>query len=153
VDLYNLSEAYNFSSAKYFHADVDDFRMLTNCEYCNLQTEFLFFLIHLTISSMIGFYYRIWFDCITRINLQSDENKKNWQITCTTAMTFAMASNFILIMVLVQKYGFGYYFYRLDLSSLPKKFASVLNFTLLYLLPCLLVNYVLIFKTGDTKSY
>ena len=95
---------------------------------------------------MIGFYYRIWVDCITRINLQSDENKKNWQTTCMIGMTFAMTSNFVLIMILLQKYGFGYYFYNLNLSFLPKKLAAIFNFVTLYILPCLIVNYLLIFR-------
>ena len=95
---------------------------------------------------MLGLYYRIWVDGITRINLQSEENKKNWQSTLVSGMTLAMTANFALIMVLTEKYLVGHNFYELTFSSLPGHISGILSFTILYILPCLTINYLLIFK-------
>jgi hypothetical protein len=95
---------------------------------------------------MLGFYYRIWVDGITRINLQSEENKKNWQSTLMTGMTLSMSFNFVLIMLLVEKYIVGHNFYDLNFSFLPERISAIFSFTVLYILPCLLINYLLIFR-------
>jgi hypothetical protein len=95
---------------------------------------------------MLGFYYKIWVDCITRINLQPEANKKNWQVTCMVAMTFAMTSNLVLILILLQKCFLGYYFYELNLAFLPQKLNALVEFAILYILPCLILNYLLIFR-------
>lgn len=81
-----------------------------------------------------------------RINKQSEANKQNWQVTCIVVMTLAMASNLFLIMLLLQKGIFGYNFYKLHLTFTPKKLAAITEFSILYLLPCLVLNYVLIFR-------
>jgi hypothetical protein len=94
---------------------------------------------------MLGFYYKIWVDGITRINLQSDDNKKNWQSTLISTMTLGMAFNFALIIILLEKYIIGHSFYELNLSFLPKRISAIISFAALYILPCLTINYFLIF--------
>lgn len=95
---------------------------------------------------MLGIYYRIWIDGIARINLQSEEKKKNWQSTLMMAMTLAMTFNFALIVLFVEKYLIGNYFYKLNFSFLPEKIANILSNLILFFLPCLILNYLLIFN-------
>ena len=101
---------------------------------------------------MLGTYYRIWVDMITRINLQDDDKKKNWRTTCMIAMTYAMVSNLVLIMILLQKYVFGFHFYHLNLSFLPKKINTVFSFFILFILPVLIFNYLLIFRRNHYEK-
>ena len=57
-----------------------------------------------------------------------------------------MGMNFILLMVLLQKYVFGHFFYNLNFPFLPEKLSKILSFTILFMAPCLLLNYLLIFR-------
>jgi hypothetical protein len=95
---------------------------------------------------MLTLFYKIWVDFIGKINLQSEENKKNWQSTTMLAMTFAMTSNFVLLMIFLQKFIVGHYFYKLDLSFFPKRISTFVGFVILYILPWIIINYLLIFR-------
>lgn len=91
-------------------------------------------------------YYWIWVDCILR--LQSIEaNKTDWKYKSMTIMSFAMGFNFIMIMVLLQKNIFGY-FYEINFHILTGFQNYALTMLILYFLPCILINYLLIFR-GD----
>ena len=59
-----------------------------------------------------------------------------------------MAINLLLVMVPLQHDVLGYYFYELQIPGLPGQLADIVNFLLLFIGPCLLVNYLLIFR-GD----
>lgn len=94
---------------------------------------------------MLGIYNRIWVDCIVRARKQPN-NKHNWQTGTMIFMTLAMAFNFVLIMTILEKFVFRNYFYKIDLSFLPVRFSNVITYLFLFILPCGIMNYLLIFK-------
>jgi hypothetical protein len=93
----------------------------------------------------MGLYYRIWVDCIERARRQP-ANKENWQIGSMIFMTLAMAFNFILIMTILEKHVLKNYFYKIDFSFLPVRINNVLSYIFLFILPCIIINYLLIFR-------
>lgn len=93
----------------------------------------------------MGLYYRIWVDCIERAR-QQPANKHNWQKLSMISMTLAMAFNFILIMTVLEKYILRTYFYKIDLPFLPLRVNNVLSYLVLFILPCGIINYLLIFR-------
>lgn len=95
---------------------------------------------------MLGVYYRIWVDCIQRAKRQASNNKESWQTITMLFMTLSMSANFILIMTVLEKSAFQTYFYKIDLSFLPTRINNVLAYLFLFILPCILVNYLLIFR-------
>ena len=94
---------------------------------------------------MLGLYYRIWVDCITRAKSRP-ANKKNWPQGTMFYMSISMAFNLLLMMVILQQYVLGYFFYTIDISWLPRQADDLFNFILLYMLPCVALNYLLIFR-------
>lgn len=94
---------------------------------------------------MLGLYYRIWGDCITRLKLQP-ANKHNWEIKSMIIISMAMTFNFVLLMTILQKSVLGYYFYKINIPFLPRYANNVVSFVILFLLPCVILNYLLIFK-------
>ena len=93
---------------------------------------------------MLGLYYKIWVDCIKRAREQPDN--KNWQTYTMIYMTMAMAFNFLFIMAILQKFLFRNYFYKMDLSFLPLRLNNILAYLVLFILPCVIINYLLIFR-------
>lgn len=93
---------------------------------------------------MLGLYYRIWVDCIKRARLQP-ANRENWPVGTMISMTLAMSFNFILIMTLLEKFVFKKYFYKIDFEFLPVRVNNVLAHIFLFILPCVIINYLLIF--------
>jgi glycosyltransferase involved in cell wall biosynthesis len=87
----------------------------------------------------------IWVDCIGRAKAQP-ANKTNWPVGTMFAMTLAMATNFILIMTVLEKYVFHTYFYKIELYFLPRRLNNLLGYLVLFVLPCIMVNYLLIFR-------
>lgn len=104
----------------------------------------------------MGLYYRVWVDCIERARRQP-ANKQNWQIGSMIFMTLAMAFNFVLIMTILEKYVFKNYFYKLDFYFLPVRINNILSYIFLFILPCIIINYLLIFRNKRyeklTKQY
>ena len=94
---------------------------------------------------MMGIYYRIWVDCIKRAR-SIPKNKQNWAWGCLFFGTISMAFNLVLIMFVLQKYVLGYFFYVLIMDFLPRQIDYLLNFLILFFLPCMGLNYLLIFK-------
>lgn len=94
---------------------------------------------------MLGIYYGIWVDCIVRAK-SIPKNKENWAVRCMFFMTFCMAINLVLLMYILQQYLFGYFFYAITMDFLPKQIDYLLNFVLLFYLPCIVLNYLLIFR-------
>lgn len=93
---------------------------------------------------MLRLYYRIWVDCILRAQSQP-ANKQSWPRITILFMSICMALNLLLIMFFLQKYVFGNFFYTLNLDFLPKRIDYLLNFIILFFVPCIGINYLLIF--------
>lgn len=94
---------------------------------------------------MLRLYYTIWVDCIRKLKVQP-ENKGNWQIKAMIFMTLSMSANFILIMTILEKKVFQTYFYKIDFSFLPTRINNLIAYLLLFILPCIVINYLLIFR-------
>ncbi len=123
--------------------------------YCSemcLLFNFTFFLVERIafdtkkyISKMLGLYYKIWVDCIVRMK-QQPENKQNWRTKTMIFMTLSMSANFILVMTILEKHVFRNYFYKIDFSFLPTRLNNLLAYLFLFILPCITLNYLLIFR-------
>ena len=59
----------------------------------------------------------------------------------STSMTF----NLILLMVVLQREVFGHFFYEINISTLSGFENYAFTMLVLYLLPCVIINYLLIF--------
>ena len=94
---------------------------------------------------MMKLYYRIWVDCITRLR-SIEANKVNWQIKGIVMMSTAMTFNFVLLMVIIQKNILDYYFYEINIPVLSGFQNYILTILILYFLPCVIINYLLIFR-------
>lgn len=90
-------------------------------------------------------YYRIWVDCITRLR-SIEANKDNWQTTGIVIMSTAMTFNFVLLMVIIQKNILNYYFYEINIAILSGFQNYILTILILFFLPCVIINYLLIFR-------
>jgi hypothetical protein len=93
----------------------------------------------------MNIYNKIWVDCIVRLK-SLPKNKDNWELKAMIMMTMAMTFNFALVMAILQRNILGYYFYKLDFSFLPERTGNVISFIILFILPCLIINYLLIFR-------
>jgi hypothetical protein len=105
---------------------------------------------------MLGLYYRIWVDLITRAR-SKPENEGSWAWRSMAFMSISMTLNLVLFMTFLQKFYLEFYFYSFDLDFLPKYFSNVVSFVVLFVLPCVLMNYFLIFRNnryeGLVKKY
>lgn len=93
----------------------------------------------------MNFYYRIWMDCITRLK-SNEANKDSWQAKSMVIMTTAMVFNLILFMIILQKHILGYYFYEFNIPFLSGHVNYILTILVLYIAPCVVVNYLSIFR-------
>jgi hypothetical protein len=100
---------------------------------------------------MLGLYYRIWVDCITKARSRP-ENSDSWIVGTMIFMSVSMTLNLLLGMTAFEKYYLGFYFYDIKLKFLPKDLSSVVSFAILYALPCVLMNYFLIFYKDRYKE-
>jgi len=93
----------------------------------------------------MGLYYRIWVDCITRLR-SIEANKDNWQTIGIVSMSTAMTFNFVLLMIIFQKNILDYIFYEINIPVLSGFQNYILTILILYFLPCVIINYLLIFR-------
>src|SRR5436190_3868773 len=114
-----------------------------------LRTEFrkvYFFVTHFILElGMLEIYYKIWVDCMKRAKSQP-ANKQNWTVGSMVLMSISMAFNLALIMIVLQQYLLGYFFYTINMDFLPRQVNYLFNFIVLFLAPCVGLNYFLIFR-------
>jgi membrane protein YdbS with pleckstrin-like domain len=91
------------------------------------------------------YYYWIWVDCIIRLR-SIETNKDNWQIKSQIAMSIAMTFNFLLIMAILQRNILEMYFYKINIPILSSLANNALTILILFFLPCVVINYLLIFR-------
>lgn len=96
---------------------------------------------------VMGLFYRIWVDFIVRLRSR-ETNKNNWKSKSMIFMTISMTFNFVLLMSILQKYILRSYFYELDISIFSNYENNIITVLVLFVLPCVGINYLLIFK-GD----
>ncbi len=93
----------------------------------------------------MSLYYKIWVDCILRLK-SLPKNKEDWQLKSMSIMSTAMALNLVLIMIILQKGILDYYFYEINIPFLSDFMNYMLTMMILYFSPCVLLNYLLIFR-------
>ena len=89
-------------------------------------------------------YYQVWVDNLLRMKSQ-EKNKHNWKQWSMIAMSLAMTLNFMLFMSILQSYILGISFYVINFP-IPDEYNGVLDILLLFVLPVVVVNYLLIFR-------
>ena len=92
----------------------------------------------------MGLYYRIWMDCITRLR-SIEMNKNNWQLKSMIFMTIPLTFNFAFLMAILQRNVLGYPFYELNIPFLSQYINNILTMLILFILPVISINYLLIF--------
>lgn len=100
---------------------------------------------------MLGLYYRIWVDVIKRAKSRP-ENRENWPIGTMILMSVPMTLNFWLFMTILQKHILGNYFYDFELNLQSRSLGNIISFAILFVLPCFLTNYILIFHRHRYKK-
>ena len=89
-------------------------------------------------------YYQIWVDNLLRMKSQ-EKNKHNWKQWSMIAMSLAMTLNLMLFMSILQEDILGISFYYINFP-IPDEYNGVLDVLLLFALPVVVVNYLLIFR-------
>src|SRR5438270_3561967 len=100
---------------------------------------------------MLELYYSIWVDCIKRTQSQP-ANKQSWPQVKILIMSICMAFNLLLIMFVLQKYVFKSFFHTISMNGLPRQINYLVNFIILFILPCVGINYLLIFTDKRYES-
>jgi len=95
-------------------------------------------------KKIMDIYYQIWVDNLLRMKSQ-EKNKHNWKQWSMIAMSLAMTLNFMLFMSILQSYILGISFYVINFP-IPDEYNGVLDILLLFVLPVVVVNYLLIFR-------
>jgi len=93
----------------------------------------------------MGLYYRIWVDFIVRLR-SKEINKNNWKSKSLIFMTISMTFNLALLMSILQKHILSYYFYKLEIPFLSNYENNIITILVLFISPCFIVNYLLIFR-------
>ena len=99
----------------------------------------------------MNIYYRIWADCIERLK-SIDSNKNNWKSKSMISMTIAMTFNFVFIMAILQKKVFDNFFYEINITSLSNFENYILTISILYIIPCGIINYLFVFFGNKYKK-
>lgn len=94
---------------------------------------------------MIGLYYRIWVDCIKRAKSQPN-TRRDWAVGSMIFMSIAMTSNFALFMAILQRHVIKRYFYKVHFSFLSGTLNTLFTYVFLFIVPCVLLNYLLILR-------
>jgi len=96
----------------------------------------------------MNIYYKIWVDCILRFKSQK-QNKNSWPEWSMFSMTTAMTVNLMFFMAIFERHILGFSFYELNIVSpnvVPIEGVNdFLNTLVLFVMPCFVVNYLLIF--------
>ena len=93
---------------------------------------------------MLRLYYTIWVDLIKRARSQP-KNKETWPRLTIWMMSVCMAFNLLLIMFILQQYIFKRFFYTINFKVFPSQINLIISFMILFFLPCVGINYLLIF--------
>jgi hypothetical protein len=90
-------------------------------------------------------FYSIWVDSIIKLRT-IDSNKNNWKVKSMITMSIAMTFNLIFLMAIVQRNIMKFDFYKIEFSSFSNLENNILSIILLFLVPCVILNYLCIFR-------
>lgn len=93
----------------------------------------------------MNLYYKIWVDGLQKLR-SMPANKTMWKFYAMAFISMAMAINLMLIIAILERNVFRTRFYHLEILFFPgTKINSFLSFFILFLAPCIVINYFLIF--------
>lgn len=93
-------------------------------------------------------YYKIWVDGIIKIR-SIPSNKSLWKFYSMLFITMAMAMNLALVITILEKNVLKSSFYELPVDIFSEsKLNSFVSFFILFFLPPLALNYLLIFRNN-----
>jgi len=90
-------------------------------------------------------YYAIWVDCIVRAKSQPS-NQHRWKVISMTLMSLAMFLNLWLVISLIELFIFKRTIYKIDLYFLNSNNKVIAEFLIQFVLPIVILNYLLIFR-------
>lgn len=94
----------------------------------------------------MNLYYKIWVDGILKAKSRP-QNRKDWKVYTLIFTSMAMALNLIVIVTIIESHILHKSFYELDFDIFPgTNLDAFMSFFILFLLPPLLLNYLLIFR-------
>jgi uncharacterized protein involved in response to NO len=101
----------------------------------------------------MNIYYKIWIDCILGLRALK-QNKETWMEWSMIMMTISMTVNLLVFMAILQRNILGYSFYEFNISSPNivsdvERVNGILNILVLFVLPCFVVNFLLIFRSKN----
>lgn len=99
---------------------------------------------------MLGLYYRIWTDCIRRGKSQP-ANTGTWKTGSLVLMTTSMSMNLLLFFAILERHILHTNFYKFEIPGISNYINNILNLIFLFVLPCFLVNLLLIFRNSRYK--
>lgn len=100
----------------------------------------------------MNIYYKIWVDCILQAQ-SKPQNKTNWKFFTLLFMSITMAVNLLTLMAIIQRNIFHQSFYNIDINFFSnQKINSFFSFIILFLLPPLFLNILLIFRKNRYKK-
>jgi hypothetical protein len=92
----------------------------------------------------MNLYYKIWVDLIV-LAKNNPLRKEDWKWMVQIYMAMAIAIKLAFIMSIVQRNILDYYFYNLDVFN-NQVINNFFSFFILFFLPPVVINYLLIFK-------
>ena len=93
----------------------------------------------------MGLYYRIWVDAIIRLR---SRDEKNWKFKGMFIMSISMTFNFALFSVILERNILHTNFYKIDMPFLSEDTNDILTTLILLVLPCIVINYILIMRNN-----
>ena len=92
-------------------------------------------------------YYAIWVDCLVRLKSQP-ANQHRWKGIAMTLMSLAMFLNFWLVVNFIELAIFKRPVYRIHLEFMTGNSKKITEFLMQFVLPVLIMNYMLIFRNN-----
>lgn len=94
----------------------------------------------------MNLYFKIWVDAIIKIR-KNPLRKEDWKWMIQIYMAIAMALNLMFLLAILQRNIFNFSFYDIEINLFSSKILNdFLSGFILFFLPFLLINYLLIFR-------
>jgi hypothetical protein len=99
---------------------------------------------------MISWYYRMWVGLITKM-WEKPENKTTWKFYSISFVAIAQMFNLICLLIFLGRFT-DMTFYNIKFDIFPgQKIDALLSGLILFIIPSLLFNYLLIFRNDRYK--
>ena len=94
----------------------------------------------------MNLYFKIWVDVIVKIR-KNPLRKEDWKLMVQIYMATAMALNLMFLFAILQRNILHFSFYDIEINLFSSKILNdLISGFILFFLPPLLINYLLVFK-------